>query len=224
MAPTKSKFAFPIAALLLAIPATHGNAIAQSNGKVTSYINTLPKQTLSAAETADLVMMRQEEKLARDVYKVLYDVWKLPAFSNIAASEQSHMDLCKFLLDRYALPDPNPSDAVGIFKDAQFTHLFQVLVLFGIQSQDHALVVGAFIEDLDIADLDDTLARSDNRDLDTLYQNLQLGSRNHLRSFYGLLANRNLFYPGIVLPTSRIVSIALSPHENGAVDENGLPL
>lgn len=218
------KAAMLVLPTLLALAALSPRGLTQSNGKVKAYIDTLPRQALSAAETADLVLMRQEEKLARDVYTVLYGYWKLPAFDNIAQSEQAHMDLTKFLLDRYALPDPNPSDAIGVFRDAQFTQLFQVLVLFGIQSQDHALVVGAFIEDLDIADLDGALQRSDNRDLDVLYQNLQLGSRNHLRSFYSLLTKRQLYYPGIVLPTSRILAIALSAHEMGAVDENGLPL
>jgi hypothetical protein len=32
----------------------------------------------------DLVSLREEEKLARDVYRTLHDRWAIPAFANIA--------------------------------------------------------------------------------------------------------------------------------------------
>lgn len=213
-----------VVSLVGLVPAFGGVAVAQTGGKVTRYIDSLPMQTVDAGERADLLMMREEEKLARDVYRVLYDVWKIPAFANIAASEQSHMDLTKYVLDRYKIPDPVVSDKTGEFRAPLFKHLFHVLVVFGVQSRNHALVVGGFIEDLDIFDLDAALVRSDNRDIDTLWQNLQLGSRNHMRSFYKLLLQNNIVYPGIVLPAARIQSIVNSPMEPGAVDENGKAL
>ena len=43
--------------------------------------------------------MREEEKLARDVYLTLYDIWGTPAFNNIASSEQTHMDAVLMLID-----------------------------------------------------------------------------------------------------------------------------
>ena len=47
---------------------------------------------LSQAEIDGLLYMREEEKLARDVYQALYAEWESPAFANIAVSEQQHMD------------------------------------------------------------------------------------------------------------------------------------
>lgn len=222
------KFAFPktiaiaIASAGLAVPV----AAQQQGGNslIIAYINTLPKQAVSAQEKADLIHMRQEEKLARDVYTVLYDVWKIRAFQNIAKSEQSHMDLVKFVMDRYLIADPLKSDKVGVFPDAKFTQLFNVLVLAGIQSQAFAEVVGCFIEDLDIVDLNATLKNSDNRDLDTVWQNLQRGSRNHMRAFYGLLATQKLYYPGILLSSAEIQSIVKGKIENTPVDETGKAL
>ncbi len=61
---------------------------------------------LSDDEKYWLSHMREEEKVARDVYKELYKVWGLTIFSNIASSEQKHMDAIKTLLDRYGLEDP----------------------------------------------------------------------------------------------------------------------
>jgi hypothetical protein len=53
---------------------------------------------LTDAEIAGLKLMREEEKLARDVYMELYDKWNLPIFNNIANSEQTHTDAVKTLL------------------------------------------------------------------------------------------------------------------------------
>jgi hypothetical protein len=203
----------------LSLPAQGGG-----NKKLLTYINSLPKQTVDAKEKAELIKMRQEEKLARDVYQALYQKWKIKAFANIAKAEQSHMDLVKLMLDRYSIKDPLTSDKIGVFPDPVFTHLFQVLVLAGYQSPALAELVGAFIEDLDIYDLDLAMGHTDNRDINTVWQNLQRGSRNHMRAFYGLLKTQSILYPGIVLPLSRILSIVNSAWENKPVDENGKAL
>ena len=46
--------------------------------------------SLSAAERAALQYIREEEKLAHDVYVTLDGLWGLRVFSNITASEQQH--------------------------------------------------------------------------------------------------------------------------------------
>lgn len=65
---------------------------------------------LSESETAGLLHMREEEKLARDVYTHLGALWGQQTFANISSSEQSHMDEVKLLLDRYSLIDPVATD------------------------------------------------------------------------------------------------------------------
>src|SRR5512143_2239794 len=63
-------------------------------------------EPLSSQEQADLLYMREEEKLARDTYLTLYDLWASTVFSNIASSEQMHMDAILKLLKKYNLSDP----------------------------------------------------------------------------------------------------------------------
>ena len=46
---------------------------------------------LSEAEALDLQYLRDEEKLARDVYLYFAAIYNKPIFSDIAASEQQHM-------------------------------------------------------------------------------------------------------------------------------------
>ncbi len=201
----------------------NGGGGGSSTGSATliKYINSLPKQTVSATEKSLLLHMREEEKLARDVYTVLFQVTKVKAFGNIAKAEQSHMDLIKMMLDRYSIKDPITSDKVGDFPSATFKSLFNTLVLFGINSNVHAELVGAFIEDLDIYDLLNAIKATDNRDINTVWQNLNRGSRNHMRAFYGLLKAQNILYPGFVLPQATILAIANSKKETAPVDENG---
>jgi len=194
------------------------------NNTIIAYIQTLPLETVSPAEHYLLDHMREEEKLARDVYRTLYQQWQLPIFQNIAQSEQNHMDLVLHVMQRYQLPDPVPNNQVGSFSDPMMTWLYQFGVNFGSQSLMHALLVGCVVEDLDIFDLDVALAYSDNTDLDVVWQNLQKGSRNHMRAFYPQLVNQGLTYPGLYLAPAAILAIVNSPMEPGAVDENGDPL
>ena len=42
--------------------------------------------SLSEEDIANLTLMREEEKMARDVYLNLYKRWKKPVFNNIASS------------------------------------------------------------------------------------------------------------------------------------------
>lgn len=149
---------------------------------------------LSDQEKADLLMMREEEKLARDVYLAMSSLWKIPIFSNIAQSEQTHMDSVATLLARYGLPDPVAGMAAGQFATEKFRALYAELVAKGSQSLNDALAVGATIEEIDIIDLWDCLAVTTHTDISRVYGNLEAGSENHLRSFVGQLASRGVTY------------------------------
>lgn len=146
-------------------------------------VSTLPAQSLSAEERADILYVREEEKLARDVYQTLYETWQLPIFSNIAQSEQTHTEAVRTLLTKYSVADPVTNDAVGSFTNTDLAALYTSLVAEGTVSLEAALTVGAIIEDLDIADLEERIAHTDNQDIQLVFENLMRGSRNHLRSF-----------------------------------------
>lgn len=149
---------------------------------------------LSPAEVEGLVLMREEEKLARDVYASLYDIWNLPIFRNIGESEQQHMDALGILFEKYELTDPVAEDVPGKFVSPELTDLYVSLIESGKNSLVDALMVGATIEDLDIADLQKQLLSADNDDIRIVYQNLMKGSRNHLRSFVRFLSSEDKPY------------------------------
>jgi hypothetical protein len=144
---------------------------------------------LSDTEIEGLLYMREEEKLARDVYLTLYEAWGVPIFQNIARSEAAHMAAVGTLIDRYGLADPATGD-IGVFTDPTLQALYDQLVAEGRQSLANALRVGAAIEEIDILDLQERLAQTDRADIALVYENLMKGSRNHLRAFASTLARQ----------------------------------
>jgi len=145
---------------------------------------------LSEEEAAALLFMREEEKLAHDVYLTLYEEWGLPIFQNISQSEQAHMEAIKTLLDRYGLQDP-ASNPLGVFTNPDLQRLYDELAARGGQSLADALKVGAAIEEIDILDLQERLAQSDKADIQQVFNNLLKGSQNHLRSFVSTLSTQS---------------------------------
>lgn len=140
--------------------------------------------------------MREEEKLARDVYKVLYAKWRMRVFNNIAASEQKHMDAIEALLDKYNLDDPvqnEGAEGVGKFTNPDIQALYYQLITEGKKSKYDALMVGDEIETLDILDLKNamevTSATTHHLDVLRVYANLLAGSYNHLAAFESQLQN-----------------------------------
>jgi len=160
-----------------------------AGGNGAGEITNLPPATpgdLGEAESAALLYMREEEKLAHDVYMTLYEQWALRIFSNISQSEQTHTEAVKALLDRYGLDDPASSE-IGIFTDPDLQALYTELIARGSQSLAEAIKVGAAIEEIDILDLQERLAQTDNADIQQVFDNLLNGSHNHLRAFVSTL-------------------------------------
>jgi hypothetical protein len=143
--------------------------------------------SLSDAEAQAILYMREEEKLARDVYTTLGAQWGLPVFQNIARSEQVHMDAIQTLIDRYGLVDPVAGAAVGEFTNVALQELYDELVAQGSGSLTEALAVGALIEELDIADLQERITEVTHADVAQVYESLLNGSENHLRAFVSTL-------------------------------------
>ena len=138
---------------------------------------------LSDAEVATLVYMREEEKLARDVYRTLFTRWNLQFFNNIAGSEQVHMDTLAAMLASYGVADPVVNDSTGSFTNPVLASLYGQLVARGSASASEAIQVGIYIEETDITDLQKAISESTHENLDRAYENLLQGSYNHLRAF-----------------------------------------
>lgn len=168
---------------------------------------------LDVAEETHLVFMREEEKLARDVYLTLAEAYpNQGVFQNIGeGSEQTHTDAIRDKLEVYGITDPNPETdnlptSIGVYTGAlfgeYFTAKYNELVERGRRSELDALYVGALIEEIDMHDIvrcpkvivemdngieEDGcgLVYTDERALQNTYRSLVDGSENHLRAFVG---------------------------------------
>ncbi|ASJ04363.1 DUF2202 domain-containing protein [Thermococcus barossii] len=171
-------------------------------------VSAMPYQELSQDEIDAILYMREEEKLARDVYLVLYNETGLPVFQNIARSEQTHMDMVLSLIEKYNLSDPVDGMTVGEFNSTEMQELYEELVSKGSESELEALKVGALIEEIDIKDLEEWLKRTDNEDVKAVFESLMAGSENHLRAFTRLMENRyDVTYSPQVLGLEEYINI-----------------
>jgi hypothetical protein len=170
--------------------------LAQQNRGSTSQA-TLKTLQLTELEEQNILFMREEEKLARDVYLVMYDLWGVDIFANISESEQRHMDAVKNLITRYSLTDPVVDDRIGQFTNPDLKDLYDDLIEAGEVSLEEALKVGVAIEELDIADLEQALTETDKRNIERVFQNLLNGSYNHLDAFNACLNGDCICLPNI---------------------------
>jgi len=146
-------------------------------------------EELTEIEVEGLLFMREEEKLAGDVYRYFYDLWGSAIFQNIAASEDMRTESVLALLNQYGIADPAASEA-GVFTNTDLQALYDQLTAQGSQSLKDALLVGVAIEEIDILDLEKYIAGTDKEDISFVYQNLLKGSESHLRAFVRVLSNQ----------------------------------
>lgn len=157
--------------------------------------------------------MREEEKLAHDVYVALFNLWGTQVFSQIALSETTHTEAILALLNKYDVADPAAGKAPGVFEDPALQGLYNALVAMGTRDLISALNVGALIEETDIHDINAKKAVTDEADILRVYDSLLCGSRNHLRAFNGQLIMRGVTYVPQVITQAEWDAVANAPAE-----------
>ncbi|MEI7606082.1 MAG: DUF2202 domain-containing protein [Rhodospirillaceae bacterium] len=175
----------------------------------------VPGTALDQHEIAHMRYMREEEKLAHDVYTVFSGYWGGRVFSQIATAEQRHMNAVLGLLQRYGIPDPVANVGPGQFTDPNLISMYGELIQRGARSYADALAAGGLIEEVDIADLTFAVSSTSRPDIIRVYNNIHRGSRNHLRSFAGALAQLGISYQPQKLSVAEVQFILSSPMENG---------
>lgn len=173
----------------------------------------LAASTLTSDEVDALQQMREEEKLAHDVYVALGGAWGSRIFENIARAETAHGSAVATLLDRYGIADPTADQLPGAFTDPGLQALYDDLVARGRSSLADALTVGALIEDLDIHDLRELA--TDTPDIARVFEALEQGSENHLRAFVRNLERAGASYAPTYLSADELESIIGSADEPG---------
>ncbi len=172
---------------------------------------------LNQQEKDAILYIREEEKLARDVYNLLYDKWGINPFDNIRQSEQVHMDRMKTLITTYQLEDPvmKNLDKQGIFTNVLLQQYYNELSTTGVRSLIDALKAGAKIEELDIADLEERIKQTQRQDIISSYNFLKMASENHLRAFVRRLKMQGIIYEPVILSETEFEKIIASEEARG---------
>ncbi len=140
---------------------------------------------LTEADSIGILFMREEEKLAHDVYEQLYADFGHKIFLNIMTSEQNHMDAMLRLITYYKLED-SATDVPGVFNNEDLQTLYNDLMA-GITDLASALEVGVTIEETDITDITALLEQTEIKNIEQVYTHLLSGSKNHLKAFNKVL-------------------------------------
>jgi hypothetical protein len=133
-------------------------------------------------EKSDLIFLREEEKLAHDVYIYAYHKYNNTSFLNISNSELSHTNSVLALLTQRNISDPAANLKEGEYTNKDLQAIYNSLILIVDSSETHAIKVGATIEDLDINDIHHFYLHTSNNDILLVYDRLTCGSRNHMRN------------------------------------------
>lgn len=170
--------------------------------------------TFSDDELDILLHMKEEEKLAGDVYTYLYEKWGIPVFLNISQAEETHKNAVLYLLEAYD-DEYSLTGEAGVFENPDFQALYSELILKGSESLEAAMETGALIEEMDIKDLEESLAVVENENIKIVFENLLRGSRNHLRAFNRQLNNLGVTYTPVFISQEAFNQIVSTPNETG---------
>lgn len=163
-----------------------------NNSEVAAFMFITNPDSLTDSEKEGLLLMREEEKLAGDVYAYFYDKYALRPFFNINKSEVRHSDAVLSLLNYFGLKDPALSQR-GKFTNTSIQELYNKLTSEATTAE-LALATGAFIEEYDITDLNKLIKDTENTDIKSVYTTLLNGSYNHINAFTRVLAYRGIVY------------------------------
>ena len=180
-----------------------GNRHGMQHGKgmgMNTDISTYPLATLTNDQKYALAYMWNEEKLAKDIYLALNELYPTNQFYNIATrSETKHEAAVEELVKRYDINITNLQDytvnyseeelralPAGKFGVEEIQELYDTLYAKAEQSKTDALQVGCMVEVTDVEDLDRFIATArevNATDLAAVFERLRAGSYNHYRAF-----------------------------------------
>lgn len=156
---------------------------ATSTTDVSQATETKAETTLAGKSISEqLLYLIEEEKLAHDVYTVMYQKYGATVFGNILQSESTHQGRVLTLLEARSIADPRSSE-VGVFKNQELQALYNQLIEQGSRNATEAYKAGVAIEEKDIADISTQLSTAKDDDVIAALESLRSGSENHLRAF-----------------------------------------
>jgi len=172
---------------------TGASGVALLSSSAYAQIQTSVGSGLTEEQKDRLFFIYQEEKVARDVYIYLGELYpEESTFASIQLSEQRHMDAAQKLCINYGIDvsmvDESES-ACGEFSVDYLQELYETCINLGESELVEALKVGKLVEETDIGTLTESIESMDMPDdVVRAYEILREGSYNHLESYEAAIA------------------------------------
>ena len=154
---------------------------------------------LKADQKYALAYMWNEERLAKDIYSALNEIYPVKVFENVAKAEAKHVQAVESLVKKYDVNINDTTDFTGAYSASQLAAaspgryavaavqgLYDELYAKGVQSKVDALQVACMVETTDIKDLESYIAVAQQTrasDLITVFENLKTASHKHYWAF-----------------------------------------
>ena len=183
--------------------------------KSTFDLSVYPDSNLTQELIDSLAYMGNEERLAYDIYTVLYNYHndagtEIKQLANIPKSEKKHIEIVQDIIKKYNINTDILTDVVnpvadkdvafeamptGVYDIATIQELYDMLYAKGIASKQSALEVGCMVEVVDVDDLDHFIEQaeaSNATDIVAGFNVLRDGSYNHYWAFDKGLKNMGI--------------------------------
>jgi hypothetical protein len=183
-----------------------------------------PTEKLSIHEKSAILLLREEEKFAHDIFTKMYEKWNVQSFENIRNSEERHMDAVLCLIDKYDLQDPTENRLPGEFKNQELAGLYKTISKKADMSLSDAFAVGAMVAVWDLSDLAEFEKDINNKDLLAVISELKRSGRNHLRAMNMNLDELGLTFTPVSINKEVYKNIVLSNKEPGGKLSHSLGL
>ena len=135
---------------------------------------------LTADEIEFAYALREDEKVARDLYAAFFEKYSLKTFSNISKSEGNHMRAVEILLEYYEIDFPAAGN-FGTFADSARQADYDSLLIMGSTALE-AFKVMALLEESNIVSYNSVMADITNPNIKIVVENLGKASENHFRA------------------------------------------
>jgi len=135
---------------------------------------------LTADEIEFIYAIREDEKVARDLYFSFFGTFGLKPFENIGKAEDNHIKATEKLFDYYEIDYPALSEN-GKFENAIRQKLFDSLLLKGTPELE-AFKVMAMLEESNIVEYGEVLKTIANPNIKIVIENLARASANHFKA------------------------------------------
>lgn len=135
---------------------------------------------LTADEIEFVYAVREDEKVARDLYTAFFEKYSLKTFSNISRSEANHMRAVEILLEYYEIDFPAAGE-YGVFEDSARQAIYDSLLAKGNTALEGFRVM-AQLEEENIVSYRNVLSDITNPNIKIVIENLGKASENHFKA------------------------------------------